>query len=272
MTISFNQIHQDDLATFAIDNNQYIQIQQQLPDKKFYEYVYHKFYNPDCDFDSWKPCDEWNWPVQDLLRFKYILLDNCEHIKNKKIADIGCHLGYMTWIMNHLGANQVTGTNVRSRELNLAKELCQRAGCEGTNFVLSDVHNYNDLLYICNQHDTVLLSGLLYHVTDQLSILETVTKSSAKSVIIDIREDLQTGNSHRPIIVYRKDHLQNSVDGWSNNIQDQMIVGHPNQAWINFAMEFLNWTLLSNKSYLMNRPHTRTRHVSVWTRVHNDTV
>ena len=58
-----------------------------LPDKKYYEFAYHKFFNPEVEYTSWEPWDAWDYPERDILRFGCIIKDQIPFIQNKKVLD-----------------------------------------------------------------------------------------------------------------------------------------------------------------------------------------
>lgn len=263
----FLKKHQEDLDYYNLAPNDFEQIVSQLPDKRYYEYIYHKLFNLDATFERWNDWPVWNYPVQDALRFKYILLDNAQYIKNSCVADFGCHIGYMSLFMSHLGAKFVTGTNIRQQELNLSRELCHIAGANNVKFIQSDLHNYQDVLNICNNHETVLFSGILYHLTDQVNLLETVTNSTAKTLIIDNEEDASIVDIKHPLIFYKIENTDISVNGFDNSTRsNSILVGLPNQSWIDFTMTYFGWKKVYDKKYKMYRQGDHNRNVSTWTR------
>lgn len=259
---SFNS----DLESYQITLDQYKEIVAKLPDKKFYEYAYHKFFNPTSRFESWVPWDVWNYPVQDALRFDHVLLKNQQFFQSKSVLDLGCHLGYMSMIVSHLGAKSVTGTNVRHRELEISQEVCNHAGHGNVRFEKSDVADLQSLSNLCNAHQTLLFSGLIYHVSNPFAVLETMANSSAECLIIDNIELETTKNLQQPLIVYRTDDISSSTEGYKNNV-DRMLVGVPNQYWIDFTLEFMSWKKVHDKSYEMQHQKSKQRRVSTWIKV-----
>lgn len=263
----FLKTQEDDLEYYKISSDDYQQIVSQLPDKKYYEYIYHKLTNTDVTFEKWNHWPIWNYPVQDALRFKYILLDNVQYIKNSCVADFGCHIGYMSLFMSHLGAKHITGTNIRQKELDLSKELCDIAGANNIDFRHSDLHNYQNVLEICNNHQTILFSGIMYHLTDQVNLLETVTKSSATTLIIDTREPISIKGNSQPLMAYTIENSSVNVNGFVESAEsNSMLVGAPNQSWIDYTMVHFGWKKVYDKQYTMKHQGNSQRSVSTWTR------
>jgi len=264
----FQKTQHDDLEYYGISYHDYQHIVSQLPDKKYYEYIYHKLSNCNLTFDNWNHWPIWNYPVQDALRFRYILLDNLQHIKNSRVADFGCHIGYMSLFMSYLGAKHITGTNIRQQELNLCKELCDIAGVSNVDFIHSDLHNYQDVLDICNNHQTILFSGIMYHLTDQVQLLETVGKSSATTLIIDNREPVSIKGIDQPLMAYTVENSSVNVNGFVAGAESKpILIGAPNQCWIDYTMTHLGWRKVYDKPYTMKHQGHSQRNVSTWLRV-----
>jgi 2-polyprenyl-3-methyl-5-hydroxy-6-metoxy-1,4-benzoquinol methylase len=255
-----------DLVKYQISVDYYKKIVARLPDKKFYEYAYHKFFNPTVKFITWESWDIWNYPVQDALRFEHIFLNNTQHFQNKSVVDIGCHLGYMSMIAAHLGSTNVTGTNVRLRELEISTEVCQCAGIKNVRFDQSDVNNLAELTNLCNSHQTVLFSGLIYHLSNPFAVLETIAMSSAECIIIDNIELESTKNLSEPLLVYSAEDVGSSVNGYKDNATE-IIVGVPNQQWIDFVLSCMGWTKKYDKSYSMIHQGSKNRRISTWVKI-----
>ena len=259
-------MNQEALQQYQMSLTEYQRIVNQLPDKKYYEFVYNKFFNPDVQYKNWQPWDQWNYPVQDAVRFKTILLDNVSHINNCSVVDFGCHLGYMSMFASHLGASRVTGTNIRPNELALAQELCEISQHHNVSFALSDVQNPKLVQDLCNQHQTVLFSGILYHMNNHCEILQAITSSTASTVIIDTMVDAAIKDSTEPLMSFRVDNCADSVSGFDTAGAKTMLVGRPNQAWVDLAMQHMGWNRAYAREYMMIHPSQRHRHVSTWIR------
>ena len=66
-------------------------IKDNLPNKKFYEFMYYAFYNNHFNnlqkaWTDWKEWDAWDYPIQDLNRFNKIILQNKSSIEGKKVV------------------------------------------------------------------------------------------------------------------------------------------------------------------------------------------
>jgi SAM-dependent methyltransferase len=218
-----------------------------LPDKRFYEYAYHKYFTPEVEYKTWKPWDKWDYPERDITRFEQIIKNQTEHIQNKSVLDIGCHLGYISLFCLHNGAVSVTGTNVRERELDISSEICNLAGYNNFNFVYSDIYDIGEFKSLCNRHDTVIISGVMYHVNNHYSILQALADSSAKCVIIESQLDGVDTHADIPYMRWKYENATESVNGLYRNTP-RTFVGVPNHKWFEQALLDLNFKIVYNNN------------------------
>lgn len=225
-----------------------------LPDKKYYEYSYHKFSNPEIAYDSWTPWAQWNYPERDLLRFDHIIKQQIDHIQDKRVLDVACHLGYLSLFCLHNKASYVTGTNVRNIELNIANEITELAGYTNFKFLNSNIYNVEEFSNLCNQHDTILLSGILYHVNNHCQIFKTIADSSAQTLILEsmLTDSIDIGSA--PIINWKFEDVSNSTSGFEEN-QQKTFVGIPNHKWIEVAMVQFGFDIIYNKIFEFTKPN-----------------
>jgi len=237
-----------------------------LPDKRWFEYAHHKWHNPEVEYHNWNPWDEWDYPEQDILRFKHIIGNQKEFISNKKVLDLACHLGYTSLFLLHNGATHVTGTNIEQRELEIAKEICTRAGYQNFDFEYSNLYNKQELKTLCDNHDTVLLTGVLYHLNNHYEILETLCKSKATTVIIESKTTMNhyEYNCQVPLITWANEETYHKETGWYYN-EPTAFVGMPNTAWITQALESLHMEIVYNQAieYIKHENGKKTRRVTI---------
>lgn len=225
-----------------------------LPDKRFYEYAYHKFFTEGVEYETWQPDATWTYPDRDLLRFGEIITAQQQHIAGKRVLDLGCHLGYVSLFCLHNGARHVTGTNVRTRELDISREICRYAGYSNCQFVYSDIDNSADLHNLCSTVDTVLLCGLLYHVNNHMQLLKTIYDSTAKTLIIE--SEVHEREPWAPSIIFHKEASENPTHKLEPNKQFAF-VGTPNVAWIKTAMQYVGYEVAYEKAFSYADPSGR---------------
>ena len=234
-----------------------LKIISKLPDKKFYEFLYHSWFNNQLEnvaenYKTWQPWQEWHYPIDDLIRFTKVILDNKSFIESQNIFDIGSHLGYITLFCLHLGCKHITGLEPRENKHELSSFVCKTAGYQNFKFVKGST--YQDNFMTCaDKVDTVILSALIYHVADHFRLLKKITDSSAKCLIIENKEKKHIAFDIEPKVAWKIEDIDQGKDtgGWHPN-KNQFLVGTPNQPFLNGIMFELGWRLAKNEYFYVN--------------------
>jgi len=215
----------------------------------------HKFspniwFNQNLTFDTWTELKDWTYGIIDLIRFNYILFENLEYIKNKSIVDFSTHLGFNSALCLFHGAKDVTFTEVREPLLELCKERMELMEYTNYKAILADIHNYALNTEITQSADTVFLSGILYHVHDHYSIIESVTKGNPTTIIIETKHhNVDIIESDRPLVYWAEEETKkNTWNGWYNNLP-RILVGSPNLKWFEITMKFFGYQEIKRKVY-----------------------
>lgn len=214
------------------------EIRNSLPDKRWYEYAYHKFFNPNVEYKNWQPWDEWDYPEKDLERFGRIITDNLKYIQNQRVLDVACHLGYISLFCLHNGSSQVTGTNVRPTELSIASEICSLSGYSNYAFENVNLYDQDQMMKLYNDHDTIILAGIIYHVNNHYQLIENITNSNAKTIIIEG----EVYPSNDPVVHWITESTKPSTRSYSEST-DQLLVGVPSLCFLTTLLEFFNWRI-----------------------------
>jgi SAM-dependent methyltransferase len=218
-----------------------------LPDPSITSYGYAKLADPNITWDQFDKSGN-NYNEDDMLRFKSIVLDNKKLIENKKVLEIGCHIGYLSVYCLHNKADYVIGTNVRDRELDISRELASIAGYENCKFVHSNLYNLKELKEYCDWADTVLLSGVLYHVNNHVQLIQTIANSKAKNIIIEsaIINDANT----MPATYWKLESSGESSQGMELDEKiKNIVVGIPNRSFLERSLEFTGYKIIYNKQF-----------------------
>lgn len=214
----------------------------------------HKFspelyFNKDMTYDQWTPDEKFDYTVSGLVRTKNIILDNLEFITNKNLIDIGCHIGDMSYYSLYHGARSVLATNIRSEYLDIAKEYLGLAGyTDQFTTQLADIHNYRATTELVQGKDTVLFLGLLYHIHDHYSVLESITRAGPTTIIIETCQDPAIVNDPNPLIFWGTEPTENPWHGWYES-NSRCLVGFPNPSWIDLAMNTLGYSKVKETHY-----------------------
>jgi len=255
---------------YNLSKSNILDISSRLPDKKFYEFMYHAWFSNNLEnvaefYSTWKPWDEWDYPIHDLVRFKKVIIDNELHIKDKNVFDIGSHLGYMTLFCLNLKCKHVVGLEPRENKLELSNFICKEAGFKNFNFVRGSTHE-KKLMEYAGQVDTVILSALVYHIADHFNLLEKITNSSAKCLIIENKEKNNIAFDIRPQVCWETE-ASDQVGAWHSD-KKEFLVGTPNQPFLNSIMFELGWKLEKNEYFHVNThlKDKRLMSTSIYTR------
>lgn len=215
-----------------------------LPDKRWFEYSWAKYSNPSLNYNDWQPWDEWDYSVSDRDRFTRIVLNNLDLIKDKKVFDIGCLLGILPLTMAHNSAEHVITIDIRQDNLEIAKEVCSLAGFENISFHQCDLYDTARLLDFVDDCDTILFSGVFYHINNHYQIIEQLTSTSATSMILET----VVNGSDRSTVEWGHEESEDHRAG-STNGQSTVMIGIPS---VRFCLELLRhhgWKIKSTDKY-----------------------
>lgn len=118
-------------------------------------------------------------------RSELLLTRNQHAIKDKRVLDIACNNGRLSYPCLVLGAKQVTGIEVRQELIDKGKEYLAGTEYSGKmHFVKSDVFDYLASVQP-GEFDTILCFGFLYHTVRQVEFFRQVQRIMPDHVIID---------------------------------------------------------------------------------------
>jgi 2-polyprenyl-3-methyl-5-hydroxy-6-metoxy-1,4-benzoquinol methylase len=165
-----------------------------------------------------------------------------EILTGKKVLDVACHFGHWS-IFAHLNkCLNVIGADIRDDNLKVAKSIqCDLNVTDNlVDFVKADIHNYSNIENLCSDRDTILLLGIMYHVHDHFNILKAICQSSVVNVVIETGEDNEIKNLSSPLIAWKTEPTFELISGFVNT-EKQILVGYPNTAWFDLAMNNLGF-------------------------------
>lgn len=206
----------------------------------------HKF-SPDIWIENiYKYCtvneeiDEYT--PSEIARIKFILLDNEKFIRNKKVVDFCCNNGLFTNICSLLSANSVVGTDIRNENIIRAAKLrdALSISTDKVEFTNADIRDYSKNTELCSAADTVILAGIMYHVHDHYSILESIVKARPKTIIVATADANSITDDPRPLIEWRIEPTLELTSGYYNG-QDNILHGLPNTEWFKLATKALGY-------------------------------
>lgn len=203
----------------------------------------------DIDKDKWQNYKGGVWPISELLKYKYTVLDLKEYIAGKNLVDFACHAGLTSLACLHNGAKSAVATNVRPEFVDIANE-CLGLSEFSNNFtaVVADINDYDLNTQLCLGKDCVLLYGILYHVHDSFKIIESIAKANPTHIIIDTVNNKSIMDLPIPLVSYYTEDTESCWNGWYNNY-NTVFVGMPNETWFHKAMKFFGYRVVKQQRY-----------------------
>ena len=203
------------------------------------------YLSENIDYQEWQNYTGGEITPDYLARFKYMLQDNIEYIKDQTIVDLAGNSGAESFCCMKLGAKSVTLAEARSELVDKAKNIAQ---LENLN-VNCVVHDINQLLWtekLC-QVDTVLFLGIIYHLDNHKDVLMAITNAQPKCIIIDTIVTDHYYND-QPEIKWVEEKTDSIINAYSDS-EDVKTVGQPNEAWIRLNMLELGYIEKRAKEY-----------------------
>ncbi len=195
-------------------------------------------------YDRWQPWDEWDYSAADRDRFTRTILNNLDLITDKKVFDIGCLLGILSLTMLHNSAKQVVAIDIRQDNLEIAKEVCSLAGFGNIQFHQCDLYDSTRLLSLVDDCDTILFSGVFYHINNHYQIIEQLTSTSATSIILET----VVNGSDRSTVEWSHEESQDHRAG-SNKNQSRVMIGFPSVRFCQELLRYHGWKIRSVDKY-----------------------
>jgi SAM-dependent methyltransferase len=217
---------------------------EQLPNKRWFEYSWAKHSNPELTYDQWSPWDEWDYSAADRDRFSRIILNNLDLVTNKQVFDIGCLLGTLSLIMLHNSAQHVTAIDIREHNLSIAQEVCSLAGFNNIDFYHCDLYDTARLLELAGHCETILFSGVFYHINNHYQIIEQLTQTRAQNIILET----VINDSDQSTVVWSHEESEDHRAGANNSLKKVMI-GFPSVRFCQDLLRHHGWQIKSTDKY-----------------------
>ena len=119
-------------------------------------------------------------------RLEQLLTKNQEHIKGKKILDVGSHMGTFAYAALESGADFIHGIDTEEKMIRLGQKLFQELNIEKEKYSMTV---RNALKYLENvkegNFDTVLCLGMLYYTMEPYRLLNLMLRAAKETVILD---------------------------------------------------------------------------------------
>ena len=164
-------------------------------------------------------------------------------IKNKNVIDFACKQGAVSFLAKLYNANSVLGMDVRQDNIDIAN-LTMHDLQLNVDFVLSNIHEYETNKKLCEDKNTALLLGIMYHVHDHVDIIDSIFGNNLDNVIIEsgIYDDTQ------PLIWWKTEPTFQLLSGWHES-KNNILVGYPTIAWFDLIADYYGYTKIDQVKY-----------------------
>lgn len=223
-----------------------------IPSAIYYQYFSHMFHGEKLiPFAEYQPDTTWDYPPEDRTRFETLFLTDLSYIKDCRILDLGCHTGYFSYVMKHLGAQSVHGINARQGPLDIANYAFSQLEQTDYKFEQGNIEDLDFLSRVCKDKDTVFLGLTLEHLRNPYAIIETISNSGVKNFII---ESTITSDEGRPTVTY---FLQTCESAFTAHDKDRKIAfgSCPNLSWFETVLYFFDWHIQREDVYRRYNPN-----------------
>ena len=104
-----------------------------------------------------------------------------KELVNSTFIDFACNHGYFSLEMAYFGARQVTGLDLRSKNIAKANFLKDYFGIKNTIFRQQDIYDLDST----RQFDVVFNLGILYHITDPYKLMQLTYNLCKRFAVVD---------------------------------------------------------------------------------------
>jgi len=220
-----------------------------LPPSEHYQYFSYLFHSEILiPYEKYLPdaIPNWPYPSLDLQRFKKLFLEDLDYIKDCRILDLGCHIGYMSYIAKYLGAKSIHGVNARKFPLTVAEYAYSQLDVTDYKFDQQNIEDLNFLKSACQDKDTVILTQVLEHLKNPYALLETISNSDIKNIIFE--SSILDDDVGPPKLEYYLQSTEGAFLAYDNDPTKKMTVGSlPNLAWIEQMLYWFGWKIEVHK-------------------------
>jgi hypothetical protein len=252
-----------------------LEIQQEC--KQVHKFSPDIWFDNNLTFESFTKSADWTYDILDLIKVNHLILDNIDSITGKKVIDFCTHTGTISGLCLHHAASHVTFTEIRDPFLQLTNKRMELMGFAPEQYAscLTDIHDYKTNTELCTGKDTVILSGIIYHVHDHYSILESIIRAQPKSIIIETCHYRPIADIADPLIYWMSEETEKNTCNAYYKDYPVAMVGFPNLSWFNFTMNFFGYqeskrvlydSWMPSEDILSERIPTITRSVQVFTK------
>jgi 2-polyprenyl-3-methyl-5-hydroxy-6-metoxy-1,4-benzoquinol methylase len=165
-------------------------------------------------------------------RYKALIENNTEIIKNSTILDLASHDGRWSFAGLMNGASKVIGIEGRRELVENGKSTMKKYGIpdEKYSFKVGDL--FEEIDKISEKIDVVFCFGIFYHVMNHMLLLSSIKRLSPRYIILD--SIVSTLNE--PVIELKLDNIRDPAAAIKANTSYKTIVGWPSKKAIELML------------------------------------
>lgn len=165
-------------------------------------------------------------------RYRALIMNNSEIIKNSVVLDLASHDGRWSFAAINNGASKVIGIEGRRELVDSCYHTMKKYGIpnEKYSFIVGDL--FEEIKSIDEKIDVVFCFGIFYHLMNHMLLLLSIKKLQPRYLILDSA----ISNSDSPIIELRLDNIHNPASAIKSNTNNQAIVGWPSKKAIELML------------------------------------
>ena len=211
-------------------------------EKKWYGGLYH-LHNTSDTWEQWIRGFEpsYNYEPKVAERFTKIIANNSQYIKNRKVIDLACNLGYFSLACSSIGATSVLGLEVRQEYLDTVKRVIKYWPANNVSIKKSNIENLVELEKHLKGVDTILYAGHFYHTNQQELLLQLFTNSSASCMILEsIVPPINSNESYSTT-----EAVSNPLNGFVDEENNVIDIRIPSQKQTKIMLGELGWEIVN---------------------------
>lgn len=172
-----------------------------------------------------------------MVRYQKVLLNNVEFIRDRNVIDFAVNMGIFAFGCLHNGAKSVLGTEIRSELVDHLEKVRVQYGYSLDKFEVkqADIHDYQNNTALCQGKDTVLLSGILYHIHDHYPVIKSICAADPQHIILETVDFTKGNETDTPCIYWKNEQTLFRLHAWDDS-NPLVPVGLPNTAWLDMVL------------------------------------
>jgi hypothetical protein len=213
-----------------------------LPHSHEWQYISHLYHGQKLiPRDLYQPMSDWDYAPHDREKFTKILLDNVDVIENKRILDLGCHHGFLSYATSTLGCTTATGLNAREHPLTVGRYFLQQMNVSNVDLVQGNIEDFDLLKTLCSSTDTVIMSEVIEHLTNPCKVFDVITNSSVSNIVI--KSQVIVDDNQSPKLYYYMQDTDSDFHVFHNN-RDRWFGSTPNRRFLEYMLYYSGWNIV----------------------------